>query len=39
MPFFAPLGTRTQDYDWRMSLDVGSIVDAFNRVWYPSTVT
>lgn len=39
MPFFAPVGTRTADFDWRLALDVGSCVDAFNRVWYSSTVT
>jgi predicted secreted protein len=38
MPFFDKVGTRTKDYDWRMNLDIGSHVDAYNRVWYPSTV-
>lgn len=38
LPFFDQLGSRTEDYDWRMSLDIGSLVDAYNRVWYPSTV-
>lgn len=38
MPFFDRLGTRTVDYDWRINLTVGSIVDAFNKIWYSSTV-
>ena len=38
LPFFDKIGTRTQDYDWRMSLDIGAQIDAYNRVWYPSTV-
>lgn len=38
LPFFDLLGSRTLDYNWRMELEIGSHVDAFNRVWYPSTV-
>ncbi len=38
IPFFDKLGTRTQDYDWRNSLEFGSLIDGFNKVWYPSTV-
>ena len=38
MPFFDKSGTRTPDFDWRMNLDIGSTIDAFNRAWYPSTV-
>lgn len=39
-PWFAPLGSRTQDYDWRMGLDMGAHVEALlNRVWYKATVS
>ena len=38
LPFFDKLGERTKDHDWRMGLDIGSQVDAFNRVWFASTV-
>lgn len=38
LPFFDKNGVRTQDYDWRNALTIGSEVDAFNKVWYPSTV-
>lgn len=38
-PWFAPLGTRMKDYDWRMSLEVGFPIDALHeRVWYSSTI-
>lgn len=33
------MGTRTIDFEWRMSLDVGSHIEALSdRVWYESTV-
>ena len=38
LPFFDKVGERTKDHDWRMNLDVGSQVDAYNRYWYASTV-
>ena len=38
MPFFDKLGSRTIDYDWRMNLEIGDVLDGFNKVWYPSTV-
>lgn len=37
-PLFDLLGSRTQDHDWRDSLEFGSLVDAFSRYWYPATV-
>jgi hypothetical protein len=39
MPFFDKLGSRTQDYEWRMNLNIGDKIDALNRVWFPSTIT
>ena len=38
MPFFDKIGSRTHDYEWRMNLQIGDILDGFNKVWYPSTV-
>lgn len=36
---FAPLGSRTPEFEWRLGLEMGAAVDAFkNRVWYPSTI-
>ena len=39
-PWFAPLGSRCKDYDWRMSLKVGDQLDAQDTkaVWYFSTI-
>lgn len=38
-PWFALLGTRMKDFDWRMGLEIGAPIDAHvDRVWYPSTV-
>lgn len=41
MPTFAPLGTRTKDYEWRVNLDIGSKLDAMDTksIWHHSTVT
>ena len=35
-----PFGTKTQDYDWRMSIKVGDIIDVCDtsNIWYNSTV-
>lgn len=38
LPFFDLLGSRTPDNDWRNALEFGSLVDAYNKVWYPATV-
>jgi len=39
-PWFAPLGTRCKDYDWRVSLRVGDLLDAQDTksIWYLSTI-
>lgn len=40
LPWFAPLGSRMKDYNWRMGLDIGEPIDAYlNRIWYKSTIT
>ena len=35
-----PFGTKTQDYDWRMSIKTGDIIDACDtsNAWYNATV-
>jgi hypothetical protein len=40
IPFFAPLGTRCKDYDWRMSLKPGNTLDAQDSktIWHYSTI-
>ena len=37
---FAPLGSRCTDYEWRMALEVGDLMDAQDSkcIWYLSTV-
>jgi hypothetical protein len=39
-PFFAPLGTRCKDHDWRMQLQPGDVLDAQDSkaVWLFSTI-
>lgn len=40
LPWFAPLGTRSKDYDWRIGLKVGDQLDAQDTksIWYLSTI-
>jgi hypothetical protein len=38
LPWFDIAGSRTTDHDWRMNLNVGDHIDAYNKFWYPSTV-
>lgn len=36
---YAPPGTMTKDYEWRNGLQVGDIIDCYDRGrWYPSTI-
>jgi ubiquitin carboxyl-terminal hydrolase 34 len=36
---YAPAGTMTKDYDWRVGLQPGDVIDCYDRGrWYPSTV-
>jgi len=37
---FAPVGTFTDDYDWRFTLEKGNIIDALDdeKDWYKSTI-
>lgn len=39
-PWFAPLGSRCRDFDWRMNLKVGDVLDAQDSktIWYFSTI-
>lgn len=39
--WFAPLGTRTEDFDWRHNLQVGDLIDGLDNknVWLLSTIS